>query len=54
MIAIINIDKPYVMVRQATKRGWIECELPGVADLSYPKSKLRRGRTEDRGVSLRP
>lgn len=49
MIAIINIDKPYVMVRQATKRGWIECELPGVADLSYSKSKLRRGRTEDEG-----
>ena len=33
-----------VAIKQATKQGYIECELGGVADLSYPSSKLRRGR----------
>ena len=31
-------------IKQATKKGWIECYDNGVADLSYPESKLRRGR----------
>lgn len=38
-----------VRVKQATKKGYIECEIGGVADLSYPKSKLRRGRVQDGG-----
>lgn len=33
-----------IAIRQATKKGYIECELGGVADLSYPESKTRRGR----------
>lgn len=28
-----------IAIRQATKKGYIECELGGVADLSYPESK---------------
>lgn len=38
-----------VAIKQATKQGYIECELGGVADLSYPSSKLRRGRVQENG-----
>lgn len=38
-----------VAIRQATKQGYIECEVGGVADLSYPDSKTRRGRDQDNG-----
>lgn len=33
-----------IKIKQATKKGFIECIENGVADLSYPTSKLRRGR----------
>lgn len=33
-----------VAIKQATKQGYVECEVGGVADLSYPNSKTRRGR----------
>lgn len=42
-----NINK--VAIKQATKQGYIECELGGVADLSYPDSKTRRGRVQENG-----
>lgn len=38
-----------IRVKQATEKGYIECEPGGVADLSYPTSKLRRGRVQDGG-----
>lgn len=38
-----------IAMRQATKKGYIECELGGVADLSYPESKTRRGRVQENG-----
>lgn len=38
-----------IAIRQATKKGYIECEIGGVADLSYPESKTRRGRVQDDG-----
>lgn len=38
-----------IAIRQATKKGYIECELGGVADLSYPESKTRRGRVQADG-----
>lgn len=42
--------KPEVIgIKQATKKGYIECELPGVADLSFPNSKTRRRRVESNG-----
>lgn len=41
--------KNIIKIRQATKQGYIECELPGVADFGFPKSKTRRGRVQARG-----
>ncbi len=38
-----------IAIKQATKQGYIECEVGGVADLSYPDSKTRRGRVQDNG-----
>lgn len=38
-----------IAIRQATKKGYIECELGGVADLQYPESKTRRGRVQENG-----
>lgn len=38
-----------VLVKQATKQGYTECELGGVADLSFPESATRRGRVQDGG-----
>lgn len=36
-------------IKQATKKGYIECMINGVADLSYPNSKKRRGRVQGGG-----
>lgn len=39
-----------VRIKQATKQGFIECAVGGgVADLSYPSSKTRRGRVQEDG-----
>lgn len=38
-----------VKIRQATRKGYIECAVGGVADLSYPSSKTRRGRVQEDG-----
>ena len=38
-----------VMIKQATKQGYIECDVGGVADFSYPDSKTRRGRVQENG-----
>lgn len=38
-----------VKIKQATKKGYIECKIGGVADLSYPESKTRRGRVQENG-----
>lgn len=51
------IDKPFnlvtnghqISIPQATKKGYIEMDLPGVCDLSYPNSKTRRGRVQENG-----
>ena len=49
-IAEIN---PKILIPQATKKGYIEMDLPGICDLSYPNSKTRRGRVQEGGkVSL--
>lgn len=44
-----NLVMETVKIKQATKDGYIECEVGGVADMSYPNSKTRRGRVQDRG-----
>lgn len=41
-----------IRIKQATKQGYIECEIPGVADFSFPKSKTRRGRVQAGGANL--
>lgn len=40
---------PKVAIKQATKKGYTECEVGGVADLSYPDSKTSRGRVQEDG-----
>ena len=47
-IAEIN-RQPKILIPQATKKGYIEMDLPGVCDLSYPNSKARRGRVQEEG-----
>lgn len=42
-------EQPSVLVKQATKQGYIECVAGGVADLSYPTSNTRRGRVQENG-----
>ena len=43
------VVEPKILIPQATKKGYIEMELPGVCDLSYPNSKTRRGRVQEDG-----
>ena len=38
-----------VKIKQATSQGYIECEVGGVADLSFPDSKTRRCRVQENG-----
>jgi DNA (cytosine-5)-methyltransferase 1 len=38
-----------VLIKQNTKQGYIKCDVPGVADFSYPDSKTRRGRVQENG-----
>ena len=42
-------DQTKALIPQATKKGYIEMDLPGVCDLSYPNSKTRRGRVQENG-----
>ena len=36
-------------IKQATKTGYVECEVGGAVDLTYVTSKTRRGRVTERG-----
>lgn len=38
-----------IPIPQATKQGYINCDMGGVFDMSYPESKTRRGRVQDYG-----
>ena len=40
----------YVGIKQATEYGYEFCKVGGVADLSYPTSKYRRGRVQGGGA----
>lgn len=44
-----NMVLETVRIKQATKDGYIECKIGGVADLSFPTSETRRGRVQDNG-----
>ncbi len=41
-----------VLIKQATKEGYIPCEVPGIADLNYVDSKTRRGRVQEGGADF--
>lgn len=41
--------EPKILIPQATKKGYIEMEVGGVRDLTYPNSKTRRGRVQEGG-----
>lgn len=47
MMVLEKVDM--VGVKQATKKGYTECEIGGVLDLSYPESTTRRGRVQSKG-----
>ena len=38
-----------VLIKQATKEGYTGCKYGGIAGLSFPNSKTRRGRVQDNG-----
>lgn len=42
--------KIMMRIKQATKKGYVECCEGGLADLSYPNSKTRRGRVQNGGT----
>lgn len=44
-----NLLLENVKIRQAAKDGSIECEIGSCFDASYPNSKTRRGRVQDKG-----
>ena len=43
-------EDKYLWIKQATKDGWIRMKSGGVCDVSYPTSKLRRGRVQGGGA----
>lgn len=45
-----NLVMEKVKIKQATKQGYIECNMGGIADLSFPDSATRRGRVIDDGT----
>lgn len=44
-----NMVMDKVAIKQNTKRGYIECNIGGVADFSYPDSQTRRGCVQEDG-----
>lgn len=44
-----QMSEENIRIKQATKKGFIECKIGGVADFSYPESKTRRGRVQENG-----
>ena len=44
-----NVVAEKISIRQATKKGFIDMNNGGVVDMSYPESKLRRGRVQEDG-----
>lgn len=44
-----NLIMETVRIKQNNKKGYAECKIGGVADLSYPDSKTRRGRVQGGG-----
>jgi len=51
MRPLLEIRDGMLLVRQATKEGYLTCPVGGICDISYPSSLLRRGRVQDGGVT---
>lgn len=49
MIHTVDVENNGLNICQATKQGYIFCPVGGIFDMSYPKSKLRRGRVQGNG-----
>ena len=49
-----NDNNKFIYIRQATKQGFIPMLSGNVADLSYPTSKLRRGRVQGKYGNVSP
>lgn len=48
--ALTTVQKDnMVLIKQAVKGGYIECEVGGCFDASYPESQTRRGSVQDNG-----
>ena len=43
------IENNTIRIKQATKEGYIDCKVGGVADLSFPDFETRRGRVQEGG-----
>lgn len=43
------VEEETIKIKQATKKGYAECKIGGVADFLFPDSKTRRGRVEQNG-----
>lgn len=41
-----------IKVKQATKKGYIECPIGGVVDMAFPNQNTRRGRVQDNGQTV--
>ena len=48
-LTVGNSEPNKVLIKQATNKGYIECKIGGVVDLSFPNSTTRRGRVQDGG-----
>lgn len=49
LTTIVRGGQLWLLVRQATEKGYIECCSGGVFDIAYPNSELRRARVKDDG-----
>ena len=48
----IILEQKKIRIRQATKDGFIDCEIPGLVDLNYTSSVTRRGRVVRGGANI--
>lgn len=51
---LLTMTEDGVEVRQATEAGYVMCKRGGVIDVSYPGSRLRRGRVQGDGGDICP
>lgn len=49
-LTTVSKDNYLLEVKQATQKGYVSCEIGGVADLNYPDSTTRRGRVIRNGT----